>query len=87
MASTPSGKGYWFVARDGGIFGFGDAPFFGSAVNGNPAPVVGMSATKAGLGYRVARADGSINFFGNAAAGGGLTGSLAAPIVAIATAS
>ena len=25
MASTPSGKGYWLVAADGGIFSFGDA--------------------------------------------------------------
>jgi hypothetical protein len=30
MASTPDGKGYWLVARDGGIFTFGDATFFGS---------------------------------------------------------
>ena len=30
MASTPDGRGYWMVAADGGIFSFGDAPFFGS---------------------------------------------------------
>ena len=30
MAATPTGKGYWFVAADGGIFTFGDAQFFGS---------------------------------------------------------
>jgi hypothetical protein len=28
--ATPSGTGYWLVARDGGIFGFGDGTFFGS---------------------------------------------------------
>jgi hypothetical protein len=75
------------VASDGGIFGFGDAPFFGSAVNGNPTPVVGMAASKSGTGYRVARADGSVTAFGSAGQGGGLTGSLAAPIVAIANSS
>jgi hypothetical protein len=30
MAATPTGKGYWLVASDGGIFTFGDAVFFGS---------------------------------------------------------
>jgi hypothetical protein len=30
MSSTPSGQGYWLVARDGGVFAFGDAPFHGS---------------------------------------------------------
>src|SRR3954466_6714133 len=28
MASTASGKGYWLVAADGGIFAFGDARFY-----------------------------------------------------------
>ncbi len=30
MARTGDGKGYWFVAADGGVFAFGDAGFFGS---------------------------------------------------------
>jgi hypothetical protein len=30
MAATPSGKGYWLVASDGGIFTFGDAAFLGT---------------------------------------------------------
>ncbi|MGH9115375.1 MAG: hypothetical protein ACRDWW_06040 [Acidimicrobiales bacterium] len=29
-AATSSGRGYWLVARDGGIFTFGSAPFLGS---------------------------------------------------------
>jgi ribosomal protein L24E len=86
MASSPTGKGYWFVASDGGIFAFGDAGFFGSAANGSLVPVVGMAATKSGTGYRVARVDGSVLSFGSAAAGGGLTGTLSAPIVGITTA-
>ena len=42
-ASRPSaGRGYWLVARDGGVFSFGDARFFGS-MGGVPLnqPVVG----------------------------------------------
>jgi hypothetical protein len=45
MASTPSGRGYWLVATDGGTFSFGDAAFFGST--GAPAlnkPIVGMAS-------------------------------------------
>ena len=34
----PAGDGYRFVAADGGIFDFGSAGFFGSAVPSNPAP-------------------------------------------------
>src|SRR5205085_4134434 len=37
MASTATGKGYWLVASDGGIFRFGDAGFYGST-GGTPTP-------------------------------------------------
>jgi hypothetical protein len=30
MAATPSGKGYWLVAADGGVFAFGDATYMGN---------------------------------------------------------
>ena len=30
MAAAPDGEGYWMVASDGGIFSYGDAPFYGS---------------------------------------------------------
>ena len=45
MAATPTGKGYWLVAADGGIFSFGDAGFLGStgAMRLNQ-PIVGMAA-------------------------------------------
>jgi hypothetical protein len=44
MASTPTGKGYWLVASDGGIFSYGDAGFFGSAGSLDlNKPVVGMA--------------------------------------------
>jgi len=43
MQSTDDGGGYWFVAKDGGIFAYGDAPFRGS-MGGKPLnqPMVGM---------------------------------------------
>ena len=52
MAATPTGKGYWLVASDGGIFAFGDADFYGSTGNVHLAkPIVGMAATPTGKGY------------------------------------
>jgi hypothetical protein len=44
------------VARDGGVFNFGGAPFDGSALSGVDAPAVGIGAGGAGpgTGYRVA---------------------------------
>ena len=44
MEVTPRGKGYWLVARDGGIFTFGDARFHGSTggIHLNQ-PIVGMA--------------------------------------------
>jgi hypothetical protein len=43
MQATPTGRGYEFVADDGGIFTYGDAQFFGSlgSVAGSP-PTVGV---------------------------------------------
>ena len=44
MTATGDANGYWFVARDGGVFSFGDARFAGSmggtALN---QPVVAMT--------------------------------------------
>jgi hypothetical protein len=31
MAATSSGKGYWLVGSDNGVFAFGDARYFGSS--------------------------------------------------------
>ncbi|HWE56700.1 MAG TPA: ABC transporter substrate-binding protein, partial [Acidimicrobiales bacterium] len=51
MTPTPDGHGYWLVAKDGGIFNFGDAQFHGSTGNATLAqPIVGMaSATPTAL--------------------------------------
>jgi hypothetical protein len=47
MDRTADGLGYWLVGRDGGIFNFGDAGFFGSAgglkLN---RPIVGLAAVQ-----------------------------------------
>src|ERR1700722_12515898 len=32
IAMTPDGNGYYLAGRDGGVFAFGDAHFYGSAV-------------------------------------------------------
>jgi hypothetical protein len=67
MSATPTGNGYWLVARDGGIFTFGDAHFYGSTGALHlDQPVVGMAATRNGRGYWLVARDGGIFAFGNA---------------------
>ena len=63
--ATASGKGYYMVAADGGIFTFGDAEFFGSAgsIKLNK-PIVGMAATDDGEGYYLVATDGGIFSYG-----------------------
>jgi ribosomal protein L24E len=88
MASTPSGKGYWFVATDGGIFTYGDAGFFGSTGSLKlNKPIVGMAPTRSGKGYWLVASDGGIFTFGDAGFFGS-TGSLKlnSPVVAMAPA-
>ena len=61
---TSTGKGYWLVGGDGGVFTFGDAGYFGSvpAVTTKKlaAPVVGMASTTDSKGYWLVGADGGI---------------------------
>ena len=68
MAATPSGKGYWLVASDGGIFTFGDAHFYGST--GSHARSTNRSSawppTPNGRGYWLVASDGGIFSFGDA---------------------
>ena len=67
MAATPSGKGYWLVGNDGGVFSYGDAKFYGSAGALHlHAPIVGMASTPDGLGYWLVATDGGIFTFGDA---------------------
>ena len=63
QAATPSGKGYWLVASDGGIFSFGDAKYHGSTGNIRLAsPTTGMAS--GGAGYRFVARDGGVFAFG-----------------------
>ena len=55
--------GYWLVARDGGIFSFGGAPFCGSAGNFPlNRPIVGMAGSP-GPGYWLVASDGGVFAF------------------------
>ena len=59
--------GYWIVARDGGVFAFGDHQFVGSGgASRLRAPVVGAAATPSRSGYWLVAADGGIFSFGDA---------------------
>ena len=63
--ATPSGRGYYLIAGDGGVFCFGDAQFHGS-MGGHPlnAPVQSLVPTPDGLGYWLVAADGGVFSFG-----------------------
>jgi hypothetical protein len=63
-----NGNGYRFVARDGGIFSFGNAAFLGSTGDLRlNQPIVGMATTATGRGYWLVARDGGIFTFGDAA--------------------
>ena len=86
MTSDRATGGYWFVARDGGIFGF-HAPFLGSAGSaGLDSPVVGMASIAGGKGYWLTTASGQVFAFG-AAPDLGSASNLHAPVVGIAATS
>src|SRR5207248_629025 len=75
MASSPTGKGYWLVAADGGIFAYGDAPFYGSTGGMTlKSAIVGIAPAKAGRGYWLMAGDGGIFAFGQAPFAGSLPG-------------
>ena len=65
---TSSGRGYWMVAEDGGVFAFGDAGFLGS-LGGRPisAPIVALAATRTNNGYWLLGHNGAVYAFGDAA--------------------
>jgi hypothetical protein len=67
IVPTPTGRGYWMFAGDGGIFTFGDAHFYGSTgAKKLFAPIVSMAVTPNGKGYWLFAADGGVFAFGNA---------------------
>ena len=65
--STPSPEGYWLVASDGGVFGYGDAGFYGSKGAGrHKKQVVSILATRTGEGYWLVASDGTVASYGDA---------------------
>ncbi|MGH9180049.1 MAG: superoxide dismutase family protein [Acidimicrobiales bacterium] len=81
-----TGDGYWLAASDGGVFGFGDAKFFGS-LGGTTLnrPVNGIAATPTAQGYWMVASDGGIFAFGDAEFKGSTGGTrLNSPVVGMA---
>ncbi len=69
--ATPTGKGYYMVGADGGVFAFGDAVYRGSVPEALPgvtldAPIVAITVTGTNRGYRMVAADGGMFNFGDA---------------------
>ncbi len=77
-APPPVGPGYWLVGRDGGVFAFGSAGFFGSSGGRREAPgapgVAGIAAVPDGSGYWLASSTGAVAAFGGAHSYGSWTG-------------
>jgi len=85
VAVTPDGGGYWEVCGDGGVFAFGDAPFFGAeAAQSLARPIVAIAPTPDGRGYWEVASDGGVFAFGDAGFYGS-TGALhlAQPVVGL----
>jgi SpoIID/LytB domain protein len=88
ITNAPSGgvDGYWVVAPDGGLFAFGNAPYYGS-MGGTRLnqPVVGMAAKHDSAGYWMVARDGGIFAFGSAKFFGSMGGQrLNQPVVGMA---
>jgi hypothetical protein len=70
MGAAAGGNGYWLLARDGGMFSFGKAAFYGSIPGlgwcPGATPTVAFTATRTGLGYWMVLADGRVLAFGDA---------------------
>ena len=63
------------MASDGGIFTFGDAPFYGSTGSLTlNSPIVGMTPTADGKGYWFTASDGGVFSYGDAPFFGSLGG-------------
>ncbi len=85
VSPVTSNEGFWLLGRDGGVFSFGTAPYYGSI--GNLAlnrQIVSMAAKPDGTGYWFVGSDGGI--FAYKAPFWGSTGSvrLTKPIVGMA---
>jgi hypothetical protein len=87
LATTPDGFGYWLAGKDGGVFGFGEAPFFGSMAGHQlNQPIVGIVSTPGVNSYWLVAADGGIFTFAGAQFYGSMGGHpLNQPVVGMVT--
>jgi L-ascorbate metabolism protein UlaG (beta-lactamase superfamily) len=65
VAPTPTGKGYWILARGGRVFAMGDAEHFGGR-RGSGSRWTDLAPTPTGSGYRLFSAAGAVAAFGDA---------------------
>jgi hypothetical protein len=67
IIATPDARGYWLIGKDGGVFTFGDAEYYGSTeALGLTTPIVAAAATRTGDGYWLLGEDGGVFAFGDA---------------------
>jgi hypothetical protein len=74
----PQGGYAVLQTRDGGVFTYDGAPFFGSLVGVSQGPAVGFTWTPSGEGYWILQADGAVFSWGDAPYHGGVN---AGPLV------
>jgi hypothetical protein len=76
FTSTGMFPGYWMAGSDGGVFGFGGAPYEGSlpGLGARVSDIVGIAGTPTGTGYWLVGADGGVFAFGDAQYLGSLPG-------------
>jgi len=75
MAAAPGNDGYWEVTADGGVFNFGSASWFGSALGRlGSSSVTGFAVTLDGGGYWLVTSEGRVFNFGDAASYGAAVG-------------
>jgi hypothetical protein len=65
-AVIPFTRGFRLFSGDGGVFAFGEAAYYGSAVGAAHTRVITMAPTPDNRGYWLAAVDGSVYAFGNA---------------------
>jgi hypothetical protein len=65
MVPTRTGRGYWLIAVDGGVFAFGDATYLGSGAT-TGRRFIGAAPTPTGNGYWLVGDDRKLLAFGDA---------------------
>ena len=67
MATSATGNGYYLVSSFGGVYNYGDAPFYGSLARTHiSSPIVGFALATGSTGYYLLAANGEVYSFGGA---------------------